>query len=85
MIMYTIIEKAPYSDCVRVALARLEKMHAVFAAAKSLGGGRAASGLVSRSTSLIDTPVTKGSSQYFKGCAHPRKPSSTVETNPQLV
>jgi hypothetical protein len=46
MVVYTIVEKAPHSDCVHAILAQLEKARDVFAAAKELGGGRATSALV---------------------------------------
>jgi hypothetical protein len=46
MVLYTIIEKAPHSDCAPALLSKLEHMRDLFVAAKDLGGGHAASGLV---------------------------------------
>jgi hypothetical protein len=46
MLMYTIVENAPHSDCVSTILAKLKQMRGIFEAARDLGGGHAAAGLV---------------------------------------
>jgi hypothetical protein len=73
MILYTVIEKAPYSACVLDILNQLDSVRAVFAAAKDLpGGARAASGWVSPFVSLIRDVIDERRSLRFKVSAqHP--------------